>query len=325
MTDSMAEAVITVSDADGDELTFMHAWTVEGVAVGDSGGSLDGVVHFDKHQLVGLSAMPMDDESSGDWVAADPVWVQNSPPTAPVIEIVPDAPIGGADPLWCRVREPGTDADGDPIYYSIDWERDAYPYPSVDPEDTGMAWSGPLTDDWTGDTVPSEDTEPGQLWECAVTAWDDEEAGETASVSVELESPPPGCGDGILQPGEEIDPPISPFMEVSIDPETCRWDFSEVEQLYCYGMCSWDGPPGCDQSDADALCKLVMDNPLSEATSYTISPPLSESGFAGVGCSTGELIHTDRGVPYVAWMDASLAAHHGGGGTVVAFPECTDP
>lgn len=329
-TDALAVPIVTVLDADGDDLTFAHVWTVDEAVAGSDEGALDGLVFFEKHQRIGLSMMPMDDETSGDWVDAEPVWVQNSPPTAPEIELVPESPIGGRDDVWCRVREPGFDADGDPLYYSMVWERDAYPYPEVEVDDTGMAWTGPLTDDWTGDTVPAVDTEPGELWECAVTAWDDEEAGETAVVSVELESPPPGCGDGILQDGEEVDPPLSPFTEVDIDPETCRWDFSEVEQLYCYGMCSWAGPPGCDQSDADTLCKLIMDNPLAVAKPYeeggwVRSPPLSEAGFAGVGCSRGTLIDTDRGVPYVAWMDASIAAHHGGGGEVVAFPDCEVP
>ena len=329
-TDAVATPIVTVLDADGDDVAFAHVWTVDEAVVGGDSGTLDGGVWFDKHQLVGLSMMPMDDESAGGWVDADPVWVQNSPPTAPEIELVPESPVGGRDDVWCRVREPGFDADGDPLYYSVEWERDAYPYPDVEIGDTGMAWTGPLTDDWTGDTVPAVDTVPGELWACAVTVWDDEEAGETAVVSAELDSPPPGCGDGILQAGEEVDPPVSPFTEIDIDPETCRWDFSEVEQLYCYGMCSWAGPPGCDQSDADTLCKLIMDNPLAVAKPYeeggwVRSAPLSEAGFAGVGCSRGTLIDTDRGVPYVAWMDASIAAHHGGGGEVVAFPDCEVP
>ena len=187
--------------------------------------------------------------------------------------------------------------------------------------------SGPLTDDWTGDLVPAADTEPSELWECAVTAWDDEEAGATAVASAELESPPPGCGDGILQPGEEVDPPISPFTEISIDPDTCRWDLSEVEQLYCYGMCSWAGPPGCDQADADTLCKLVMDNPLAPQSPTTRASSVfavERSRFCWLGAVRDTHRH-DRGVPYVAWMDASLAAHHGGGGQVVAFPDCEVP
>ena len=130
----------------------------------------------------------------------------------------------------------------------------------------------PLTDEWTDDTVPAADTTPDEDWQCTVTSWDDEEM-ESAVAEVTLAAPPPGCGDGILQAGEEYDPAPGPFMNVSVDSETCRWDFSEVEQLYCYGLCSWAGPPGCDASDADVLCKLITDNPDSEAISYTVTAP----------------------------------------------------
>jgi hypothetical protein len=325
VTNSVATTILTVTDPDGDELTHSHAWAVDGAPVGDVSGSLDGLLYFDKHQLVSVQVTPSDEESTGEPIDATPVFVQNAPPTAPTIVLVPDETMGAVDDLWCRVLENGTDADGDEVLNAVAWERDDYPYPDDAPEDSGGGWLGPLTDEWTGDTVPSEDTRIEEVWRCTVTSWDDEEAGGSAEASIEIQPPPPGCGDGILQPGEEVDPPVSPFTHLHINPETCRWDFSEVEQLYCYGMCSWDGPFGCDDADADVLCRLIMDNPDSEALSYAVIAPLSEPGFPGVYCGYGTTIATDRGVPDVSWMDASVAAHHGGGGTVVAFPDCTNP
>ena len=325
VTDSVATTIVTVTDPDGDELSYDHAWAVDGVPAGDGSDTLDGLVYFDKHQLVSVQVTPSDDESTGAPVDATPVFVQNSPPTAPTIVIVPEEAVGAVDDIWCRVLENGTDADGDEVFNAVAWERDDYPYPDEELEDSGEGWLGPLTDEWTGDTVPAEDTTIAEVWECIVTSWDDEEAGESAVASLEIQPHPPGCGDGIVQPGEEVDPPVSPFAHLSINPETCRWDFSEVEQLYCYGMCSWAGPWGCDDADADVLCKLIMDNPDSEAISYSVIAPLSEPGFPGVYCGYGTTIATDRGVPDVSWMDASVAAHHGGGGTAVAFPECTNP
>jgi hypothetical protein len=325
VTNSIATTILTVTDPDGDELTHSHTWAVDGVPVGDASGFLDGLLYFDKHQLVSVRVIPSDDEATGEPIDATPVFVQNAPPTAPTIVIVPDETMGATDDLWCRVLDNGTDADGDEVLNAVAWERDDYPYPDDEPEDSAGGWLGPLTDEWTGDTVPSEDTRIEEVWRCTVTSWDDEEAGESAVATIDIQPLPPGCGDGILQPGEEVDPPVSPFTHLSINPETCRWDFSEVEQLYCYGMCSWDGPFGCDNADADVLCKLIMDNPDSEALTYSVIAPLSEPGFPGVYCGKGTTIATDRGVPDVSWMDASVAAHHGGGGTVVAFPDCTNP
>ena len=324
-TNTLAATEIEATDPDGDTLYFSHAWVVNGSAVGDAGSSLDGTDHFDKHDVIQVSVTPSDDDEVGVLVEASAVVVQNSPPSAPLISIAPEGPVGGMDVLQCSIDGPGEDADGDPVLYALSWERDGDPYPDVGPEDTGLAWVGPLTDDWTDDTVPAEDTHPDEAWTCSVTSWDDEGPGDEATASVLLSAPPPGCGDGILQPGEEYDPAPGPYLNVSVDPDTCRWDFSEVEQLYCFGFCSWAGPPGCDDADADVLCKLITDNPDSEAISYTITAPLSEPGFPGIYCGFGDLLYTDRGVPDVGWMDESMAAHHGGGGEVVAFPDCTDP
>ena len=324
-TDTVATAVVDATDADEDSLSFTHAWTVNTLPAGDEGGTLDGADAFVKHDVVQVSVIPSDGESVGEAVEASAVVVQNAPPSAPIIAIAPEDPVGGMDTLQCTIEAPGEDPDGDPVLYTLSWEREGEAYPDVEHEDTGILWSGPLTDEWTDDTVPAADTTPDEDWQCTVTSWDDEEMGESAVAEVTLAAPPPGCGDGILQAGEEYDPAPGPFMNVSVDSETCRWDFSEVEQLYCYGLCSWAGPPGCDASDADVLCKLITDNPDSEAISYTVTAPLSAPGFPGIYCGFGDLIYTDRGVPDVGWMDESMAAHHGGGGEVVAFPDCTDP
>jgi hypothetical protein len=324
-TNTLVESSVLFDDVDGDVVTLEHSWTVNSVSAGDAAGLLDGTDWFNKHDVIELSVTVADEDDIGPSMDASAVVVQNSPPSAATIRVSPDDAIGGMDPLVCEIETPGTDLDGDPILYTLSWERDGDAYPDTESDDTGASWVGPITDEWTDDTVPAVDTLPEETWECTVTSWDDEEAGGVAVDAVLVSAPPPGCGDGLLQAGEEFDPPPGPFLNVSVDAETCRWDFSDVEQLYCYGFCSWAGPPGCDDADADVLCKLITDNPDSEAITYTVTAPLSAPGFPGVYCGYGELIDTDRGIPDVAWMDESMAAHHGGGGQVVAFPDCTDP
>ena len=326
-TDERATGVVTVVDPDEEDVvSLQYDWMVDGVSVPSSEDSLDGADWFSKHQEVGLVVTPSDAESVGESAAAASVYVENSPPTAPVILVTPDPVIGGIDDMQCRIDEPGFDADGDPVLYSIEWTRDSDAYPAEAEEDESLDWVGPLTDDWPGDTVPASDTEVDEEWVCSVTSWDDEEEGGTVEHSVVTQPTPPGCGDGILQDGEESDPPPGPFFEIDVDSDTCRWDFSMVEQLYCNGGCSWAGDIGCDQADADILCKLITDNPESEAVSFDIVPPWTGPGFGSPTCDIGERLEVNgRGVLDVSWMDVSLASHFGTGGEVVAFPDCTDP
>ena len=139
----------------------------------------------------------------------------------------------------------------------------------------------------------------------------------------EVEACESSCGDGVLDEGEEQDPPESIFSTVDVDDLTCRWDFSEVEQLYCNGGCSWAGDLSCDDADADIFCKLRTGNPLSEASSYTVETALSAPGFP---CPSGYTdVYTDRGVTEtVYYTDLDILATHGPG-EVVTNPVCTDP
>jgi hypothetical protein len=131
------------------------------------------------------------------------------------------------------------------------------------------------------------------------------------------------CGNSMLETGEEVDPPNSPFQTVSVDTTTCRWDFSQVVQLYCAGTCTWAGPSGCDQADADVLCKLKTGNPASVATSFSAQGTLALPGFTcknQIGTDIGPL--PTRGVTgQVRYQDSSVLANHGGG-TVVTNVVC---
>lgn len=137
------------------------------------------------------------------------------------------------------------------------------------------------------------------------------------------------CGNGVLDPGEEVDPPVSPFATISVDPVTCRWDFTGVRQLYCNGTWTWDAVSGCGQGDADMFCRLLMDNPASTATSWTNTTALDLPGFNGNQTVTGTVINVDRGVTItngVRYKDDSLLTDgFHGPGNVIADPVCTYP
>jgi len=138
------------------------------------------------------------------------------------------------------------------------------------------------------------------------------------------------CGDSVVDPGEELDPPPGPFASAPVDASTCRFDFANVRQLYCNGTCSWSGGSSCDQADADVFCKLKTGNPLSTATSYTNTTALPEPGFScpfHAGTFLPNEVLTLRNIDVsvnVRYQDSSILANHGSG-QVIADPICTNP
>jgi len=135
------------------------------------------------------------------------------------------------------------------------------------------------------------------------------------------------CGDGTLQTGEEFEPAPGPFSTAPVSATSCKFDFSQAPQLYCSGSCSIAGPPGCDQADADMLCKLKTGNPNSVASSFDIGLPLDAPGFACPYPGLGTLLPSmaARGVNVnVYYNDTSILLSHGGGDAVTNVV-CTTP
>ena len=142
------------------------------------------------------------------------------------------------------------------------------------------------------------------------------------------------CGDGVVQPGEEGEPPPGPLMITPLDPATCRWDLSRIDQWYCHGGCgNWGGGEDCDELDAHAFCKLKMDNPASQALSYTIERALPEPGVCcppptyppgALGCTSLGVL-SSRGVSVnVSVQPTSILSTHQDGRVITGLV-CSDP
>src|SRR5690606_19578011 len=110
-------------------------------------------------------------------VAAASATVLNTPPTAPVVAIVPGRPRTG-EALLCEVRDPSTDLDQQPIGYTMAWTVDGEPFEGA-------------TIEHIGDTVPADITVDGETWTCVATPHDGEDAGATAASTGLVER---GCG-----------------------------------------------------------------------------------------------------------------------------------
>jgi hypothetical protein len=94
----------------------------------------------------------------------------------------------------------------------------------------------------------------------------------------------PVCGNGSRDPGERCDGAVGVPAGglVSCRPagtNGCKFDFSKVNQLYCGGSCTWAGTTGCDQADADLLCKLKLGSATATASAFVLGAPQNAPGF----------------------------------------------
>ena len=163
---STLSAGSSTSDADGDAVSLVHQWTVNGVATASSSTLAVAAVAV-KGDTIGLTLTPTDGFDSGSAVAASAVTVGNTAPTAPVVDAT-DSPTVGVDDIVCAVTGAATDVDAaDTVAYLISWEADGLVYP----DDFGAA-TGPDTTTEPDDTVPAADTSLAADWTCFVVATD---------------------------------------------------------------------------------------------------------------------------------------------------------
>jgi hypothetical protein len=174
-TNDTVTAMTSTTDSDGDELTITYAFIVDDDTVQNgSSNTLDGAVYFNKGQTVSVTVTADDTTGTGS-LSSDSVAVLNSVPTEPTVSI--DSSSG----LTCIIDEESTDADGDPVTYTFDWDVDDTPYTDTD------------TTTHDGDTVPNDALGAGETWTCEVTPNDGEESGDSASDSYETDEAPPTC------------------------------------------------------------------------------------------------------------------------------------
>jgi hypothetical protein len=177
LSDLRAVVAPASTDPEGSDVTYTFAWTEDGapsLVTGDLVLSSD----LDKGEEWRVTVVATD----ADGFAADPVSasvvVANSLPTAPGVSIAPASPTQAED-LVCAVDAPSTDADADAVTYGFAWELGGSP--------TGLA----------GDTLPWDETEPGDFWTCVVTPNDGEGDGAAGAATVQVTA---GCASLDLDP-----------------------------------------------------------------------------------------------------------------------------
>jgi C1A family cysteine protease len=182
-TDDLVCTIITQStDAEGDAITYTYRWYRDGAlermrtttALSDTLSS-DSTVRDEIWRCVVTPNDTFVDGPSGE----DQVTIQNSPPTAPVVEVTPDMPFT-TDDLVCTITTQSTDADGDAITYTYRW------YKNGTLQRTTMTTA-------LSDTLSSASTAKGEVWRCVVTPNDGTLDGPSDDDQVTIQNSPPAA------------------------------------------------------------------------------------------------------------------------------------
>jgi uncharacterized protein (TIGR02145 family) len=178
--DTDVEAVVLVSDPDGDSVSLSYEWSVNGSMIQQSSISILDASLFTRGDVITLEVIPSDPVGTGVSESYGPFTIQNTPPTAPVVSIDPQEPLTEFDDLQCIIDVDSQDADGDSVTYSIIWTVDGVLY-------TGST----LSTVETGDTIVYSETLGNEDWTCSVLPNDGFDTGSTGTDSVTVIS----CAD----------------------------------------------------------------------------------------------------------------------------------
>jgi hypothetical protein len=149
------------SDPDGDAAATTYAWYADGAPIAAT-RDVTGA-SFAKHQSLWCEATAHDGRDPGNTLAATPITVSNSAPTAAVVQLSPQGYASDGDTLSCDLATASTDADGDAVTYTYAWTAD------------GVSFS------WTSGSLPASRTTVGTSYECSVTPFDGEAYGATTA------------------------------------------------------------------------------------------------------------------------------------------------
>lgn len=132
------------------------------------------------------------------------------------------------------------------------------------------------------------------------------------------------CGDSTYEPVWEVCDGTAvngdPFAGNGVNCDTnCTFDLSALNSIVCAAGCSYGGPLGCDQADADVFCKLKLGDEDAVATAW--SPGGGATGW-GVGCSAAASSQSKAnsfnmmGIPYSGyagdiWISSDMNADWG--------------
>lgn len=207
--DSLTVTLGAAFDADGDEITYDYAWTVDGTAAGTA-ASL-GSDAFDRDQSVIVTVTPNDGSEDGVAMTSAALVISNTAPVVDSLTLTPSAPGTDDDVVAAAVL---TDADGDSVSASFVW--------SVD----GVVVAGA-----TGSSLSSSAFERGQVVRVEATPNDGTDTGAPIAASAIVVNTAPTLASVSIDPGTVFEDTVanclpSGFSDPDGDEASYTWSWS---------------------------------------------------------------------------------------------------
>ena len=175
------------TDADGDTVSYIITWDVDGLAYGGAGDTFISGDTVDGGDTSGgeiwtCTATPDDGDDAG-LAGTDSVTIGdfNDRPGAPTVDISPD-PADTDDDLDASITVGAVDPEGDAVTYAYVWTRD------------GASTS------YTSTSVPASATTAGETWRVEVTPSDAGGAGTVGSDELTISNTAPSVTDVTVSP-----------------------------------------------------------------------------------------------------------------------------
>ena len=296
----------SATDVDGDSISYLYSWTVDGLAVSSTSSSLTSSF-FAKSDEVYCTASPTDGTDTGVAVDSNTVTIENTAPSISSVSIDLSNPTV-SETLVCSYSG-YSDADGDSDQSTYEW--------TIDGSTVGTSESLSGVFD-SGDTVT-----------CTVTPYDGTDTGSTMSAQVNIGNTIPVLDTVSLTPTTAYEGDTLTCTPSSLDDD----DGDSITYGYQWTVNSWD--PGVSDNelnsshwsrDNEVFCTVTpydgseygapvssntvtISNTVPEITSVTVSPSsptTNESLTASV--STHDEDGDSVSVSYVWLVDGSPAS-----------------
>ena len=165
----------SLSDADGDSVSYTHTWSVNGTAVQTGTQStLDGLSFFEKGDVVTLLVEAEDGINPTQSQSID-IECLNSLPSGHTVSM-PNHVVQGESDLTCIVDSLATDDDGDSLFYQFSWSVDGVVFTQAN--------------DFAAESVvDTNELNPEEQWICSVDVLDNDGTGSNANATSKVVAP----------------------------------------------------------------------------------------------------------------------------------------